>query len=309
METEKVTWAAAVPTLWQSLLQYTEQNQLKLSTLKQVVIGGSATPHSLARNFEAQHGVEIIPGWGMTETSPIGTLGGVLPEDKQLDAEQSLAARMRQGRNVFGVDMRIADDQGNDLPRDGVAMGRLLVKGPTVAKAYFKSDKQILDDQGYFDTGDIATIDKWNAMQITDRAKDIIKSGGEWISSVDLENIASGHPASAACAVIGVPHPKWDERPMLIVQLKQGMTATEEDYRAYLEDKIAKWWMPDKIAFVDAIPLGATGKVDKKVLRRQFVEEAQTMKEPAPMNGAQVKISPIQEPVEQKAQKRRWLPW
>jgi fatty-acyl-CoA synthase len=152
-------------------------------------------------------------------------------------------------------------------------MGRLLVKGGTVAKAYFKSDQKILDNRGYFDTGDVATIDKWNVMQITDRAKDIIKSGGEWISSVDLENLAMGHPSSAACAVIGVPHPKWDERPMLIVQIKPGAPATAEDYRRYLEDKVAKWWMPDEIKFVDAIPLGATGKVDKKALRRLFIEQ------------------------------------
>ncbi len=254
MEKEQVTWAAAVPTLWQSLLQYTQDNQLKLSSLKQVLIGGSATPPSLARNFAAQHGVEIVPGWGMTETSPIGTLGGVLPEDETLDAEHGLVARLRPGRNIFGIEIRVADDEGNELPRDGESMGRLLVKGPTVAKAYFKSDKKILDDQGFFDTGDVGTIDKWNAMAITDRAKDIIKSGGEWISSVDLENIALGHPASANCAVIGIPHPKWDERPLLIVQLKPGATATADDYRRYLEDKIAKWWMPDGIEFVDSNP-------------------------------------------------------
>jgi acyl-CoA synthetase (AMP-forming)/AMP-acid ligase II len=274
IETEGVTWTAAVPTLWLSLLQYTDANNLKFSTLKNVVIGGAATPLSLARDFAIKHGVDIIPGWGMTETSPIGTLGGLVPEDEELDAEASLAARMRQGRNVFGVEMTIADADGKDLPRDGKTMGRLLVKGGTIAKAYFKSDQEILDTHGYFDTGDVATIDKWNVMQITDRAKDIIKSGGEWISSVDLENIALGHPASAACAVIGVPHPKWDERPMLIVQLKPGASATEEDYRHYLEDKVAKWWMPDEIKFVETIPLSATGKVDKKALRRLFLDQA-----------------------------------
>ncbi|MGA7329982.1 MAG: long-chain fatty acid--CoA ligase, partial [Rhodomicrobium sp.] len=160
----------------------------------------------------------------------------------------------------------------NDLPRDGKTMGRVLVKGGTVAKAYFKSSQKILDDRGYFDTGDIATIDKWNVMQITDRAKDIIKSGGEWISSAELENIALGHLASAVCAVIALPDPKWDERPMLIVQLKPGAQATTEDYRRYLEDKIARWWMPDEIKFVETIPLGATGKVDKKALRRLYAD-------------------------------------
>jgi acyl-CoA synthetase (AMP-forming)/AMP-acid ligase II len=274
IETEGITWTAAVPTLWLSLMQYTDANNLKFSTLKNVLIGGAATPLSLARDFETKHGVEIMPGWGMTETSPIGTLGGAVPEDEELDAEASLAARIRQGRNVFGVEMTIADADGKDLPRDGQTMGRLLVKGGTVAKAYFKSDQKILDDRGYFDTGDVATIDKWNAMQITDRAKDIIKSGGEWISSVDLENIALGHPASAACAVIGVPHPKWDERPMLIVQLKPGTSATAGEYQHYLEDKVAKWWMPDEIKFMETIPLGATGKVDKKALRRVFLDQA-----------------------------------
>lgn len=273
IEGEGVTWTAAVPTLWLSLLQYTDANNLRFSTLKNVLIGGAATPLSLAREFAVRHGVDIIPGWGMTETSPIGTLGGVLPEDEELDFEANLTARMRQGRNVFGVEMTIADADGKDLPRDGKSMGRLLVKGGTVAKAYFKSDQKILDDRGYFDTGDVATIDKWNVMQITDRAKDIIKSGGEWISSVDLENLALGHPSSAACAVIGVPHPKWDERPMLIVQIKPGALATADDYRRYLEDKVAKWWMPDEIKFVDTIPLGATGKVDKKALRRLFIEQ------------------------------------
>ncbi len=273
IESEGVTWTAAVPTLWLSLLQYTDANNLKFSTLKSVLIGGAATPLSLAREFSVKHGVDIVPGWGMTETSPIGTLGGVVPEDEELDAEASLAARMRQGRNVFGVEMTIADEHGNDLPRDGRTMGRLLVKGGTIAKAYFKSDQKILDDRGYFDTGDVATIDQWNVMQITDRAKDIIKSGGEWISSVDLENIALGYPASAACAVIGVPHPKWDERPMLVVQLKPGTSATAEDYRRYLDDKVAKWWMPDDIKFVETIPLGATGKVDKKALRRLFIDQ------------------------------------
>lgn len=274
IETEGVTWTAAVPTLWLSLLQYTNANNLKFSTLKEVLIGGAATPLSLARDFAIKHGVDIVPGWGMTETSPIGTLGGIVPEDEDLDAEASLAARMRQGRNVFAVEMTIADADGKDLPRDGKTMGRLLVKGGTIAKAYFKSDQKILDDRGYFDTGDVGTIDKWNVMQITDRAKDIIKSGGEWISSVDLENIALGHPASAACAVIGVPHPKWDERPMLIVQLKPGASASAEDYRRYLEDKVAKWWMPDEIKFVETIPIGATGKVDKKQLRRLFLDPA-----------------------------------
>ncbi len=276
IESEGVTWTAAVPTLWQSLLQYTEANNLTFSTLKQVIIGGSATPLSLAKQFKERHGVDIIPGWGLAVTSPIGTLGGVVPDDQHLEGDEDLAARIRQGRNVFGVEMTVADENGNDLPRDGHTIGRLLVRGGTVAKAYFKTDKPIVDARGYFDTGDIASIDKWNVMQIADRAKDIIKSGGEWISSVDLENIALGHPAAAATAVIGMPHPKWDERPMLIVQLKPGASATDGDFRRYLEDKIAKWWMPDEVRFVETIPLGATGKVDKKALRKLFTEQPAT---------------------------------
>ncbi len=273
IEAERVTWAAGVPTLWLSLLQHIDANDLTFANLRKVLIGGAPVPFPLARALTMKHGVEIVPGWGMTETSPIGTFGGIAPEDETMEGEAALSARLRQGRNVFGVDMTIVDEEGADLPRDGRTMGRLLVKGGAVAKRYFKSDAQILDHRGYLDTGDIAAIDKWNVMQITDRAKDIIKSGGEWISSVDLENIALGHPASANCAVIGVPDAKWDERPLLIVQLKPGASAAADDYRRYLQDKIVSWWMPDEIKFVEAIPLGATGKIDKKALRHQFARE------------------------------------
>jgi fatty-acyl-CoA synthase len=269
MESESVTWAGGVPTVWLSLLQHVEENNLAFSTLKKLRIGGAATPPALAQGF-MQRGIEISPGWGMTETGPIGTSGGIAPEDETLDEEAELAARLRQGRNAFGVEMTIADGEGRDLPRDGETMGRLLVKGGTVASAYFKSDEAILDARGYLDTGDIAAIDRWNVMRIADRAKDIVKSGGEWISSVELEAIASSHPASARCAVIGVPDPKWGERPMLIVQLKPGATAAPEDYFRHFEGKLAAWQIPDRVAFIKEIALGPTGKIDKKALRRLY---------------------------------------
>jgi fatty-acyl-CoA synthase len=269
MESEGVTWAAGVPTLWLSLLQYVSENKLAFSTLKKLRIGGAPTPPALARAFE-RLGVALSPGWGMTESGPIGTSGGIAPEDEELGEEAALAARMRQGRNPFGLEMTVVDEVGRDLPRDGKTMGRFMIKGATVASAYFGQDGDILDARGYLDTGDIATIDPWNVMQIADRAKDIIKSGGEWISSVELEGIAASHPASDKCAVIGVPDPKWGERPMLIVQLKPDASATPDDYRRHFNGKIARWQAPDRIEFVQEIPLGPTGKIDKKALRRLF---------------------------------------
>jgi fatty-acyl-CoA synthase len=269
MEAEGVTWAAGVPTLWHTLQSYVEENRLSFSTLKTLRIGGAPTPLALARAY-IRLGVEISPGWGMTESGPIGTSGGIAPEDETLGEEAALAARLRQGRNVFGVDMAIVDGEGRDLPRDGETMGRLMVRGGTVAKDYFRSDEAVLDARGYLDTGDIATIDRWNAMQIVDRAKDIVKSGGEWISSVELEAIASGHPACARCAAIGAPDPKWGERPMLIVQLKPGVSAAPEDFLRRFHGKVASWQTPDRVVFVAEIALGPTGKIDKKALRRKF---------------------------------------
>lgn len=269
MESEGVVWAAGVPTLWLSLLSHVSENKLAFSTLKKLRIGGAPTPPALASAFE-RLGVAVSPGWGMTESGPIGTSGGIAPEDEARGGEAELAARMRQGRNAFGVEMKIVDEEGRDLPRDGKAMGRLMVKGATIAKAYFGQNGAILDARGYLDTGDIATIDPWNVMQITDRAKDIIKSGGEWISSVELEGIAASHPACDKCAVIGIPDPKWGERPMLIVQLKRGASATPDDYRHHFDGKIARWQAPDRVEFVREIPLGPTGKIDKKALRRLF---------------------------------------
>jgi fatty-acyl-CoA synthase len=271
IETEGVTYAAAVPTIWQGLLQHLQANRLKFTTLKAVLIGGSACPENLIRTFHDEFGVDVRQGWGMTETSPLGTTCSLTPEIEALPFDQQVPYRLKAGRAPIGVELKIVDPSGRELPRDGKAFGHLMVRGPAVARAYFRAeDKPILDEEGYFDTGDVATIDPEGYMAITDRAKDVVKSGGEWISSIDVENIAVGHPKAAVAAVIGVFHPKWDERPLLIVELKPGQTATKTEFLDFLQGKIAKWWMPDDVVFVDSIPLGATGKIDKKKLREQF---------------------------------------
>ncbi len=276
LETEKVTITAAVPTVWQMLLGYLRETNQKPTTLKRVAIGGSAVPETVLRAFEEDYGVEVIHAWGMTEMSPIGTIGKLLPETLALDHESQIKAKLKQGRALFSIEMKIVDDEGQEKPHDGKAFGRLLVKGPAVARAYFKNagarnDKgECLEPDGFFDTGDVATIDPLGYMQITDRAKDVIKSGGEWISSIDVENIAMGHPEVACAAVIGVAHPKWDERPLLIVEPRAGANPAKESVLGHLEGKIAKWWMPDDMVIVEKIPLGATGKINKLALREQF---------------------------------------
>jgi fatty-acyl-CoA synthase len=226
-------------------------------------------PRTMIKSF-LDMGVQVRHAWGMTEMSPIGTLASLKPPFSELTGEARLDVLQTQGYPPFGVQMKITDDAGKDLPWDGKTFGRLKVSGPAVSKGYFRVDADILDQDGYFDTGDVATIDANGYMRITDRSKDVIKSGGEWISSIDLENLAVGHPAIAEAAVIGIHHPKWDERPLLIVQLKQGHSATREDILKYMEGKIAKWWMPDDIVFVDGIPHTATGKILKTALRDQF---------------------------------------
>jgi fatty-acyl-CoA synthase len=271
IETEGVTRSAAVPTIWQGLLQYLQANKLKFSTLKSVLIGGSACPENLIRIFHDDYGVDVRQGWGMTETSPLGTTCALIPEIEALPFDEQVPTRLKAGRPPMGVELKIVDDAGRELPRDGKAFGHLMVRGPAVARAYFRmEDQPILDREGWFDTGDVATLDPNGYMAITDRAKDVVKSGGEWISSIEVENIAMGHPKAANAAVIGVFHPKWDERPILIVQLKPGETATREAFLDFLVGKIAKWWIPDDVIFVQEIPLGATGKIDKKKLREQF---------------------------------------
>jgi len=267
----RVSFTAAVPTVWLMLLQDLEKTGGKLPYLKRVVIGGSACPRAMTKTFQEVYGVEVIHAWGMTEMSPLGTLCSMKPEYEALNGDARLDVQMKQGHPPFGVEMKITDDAGRDLPWDGKTFGRLKVRGPAVAKAYYKVEKDsVFEKDGWFDTGDVATMDQYGYMQITDRSKDVIKSGGEWISSIDLENLAVGHPKVAEAAVIGVAHPKWDERPLLVIVLKKGETATKEDILAFMQGKIAKWWMPDDVAFVDEIPHTATGKIQKTTLRQQF---------------------------------------
>src|SRR6201992_3451712 len=269
METEKVTHTAGVPTVWLMLLQHMAANNLKLPLLEFVVCGGSAMPRSMIKAF-VDMGVVVRHAGGMTEMSPLGTLAAVKPPFTELKGDAQLDILQTQGFPPYGVQMKITDDAGKELPWDGKTFGRLKVSGPAIAKAYFRVDANILDEKGFFDTGDVATIDKHGYMRITDRSQDVIQSGGERLASIDHENLALAHPAVAEAAVIGIHHPKWDERPLLIVQLKQGQKATREDILKFMEGKIAKWWMPDDVVFVDGIPHTATGKILKTALREQF---------------------------------------
>jgi fatty-acyl-CoA synthase len=270
LDTYKVSFTAAVPTVWLMLLQDLEKTGHKLPYLNRVVIGGSACPRAVTQAFQNNYGVEVIHAWGMTEMSPLGSLCTLKPEYAELTGESKLDVQMKQGHPPFGVEMKITDDKGNKLPWDGKTFGRLKVSGPSVARAYFKDDSDILDDEGFFDTGDVATMDPHGYMQITDRSKDVIKSGGEWISSIDLENLAVGHPKVAEAAVIGVQHPKWDERPLLIIVLKKDQKASKDDILGFMQGKVAKWWLPDDVAFVEEIPHTATGKILKTELRQRF---------------------------------------
>jgi fatty-acyl-CoA synthase len=265
----KITCTAAVPTIWLMLLQHLEATGAKLPYLKRVVIGGSACPRAMVQKFEDAYGVQVIHAWGMTEMSPLGSLCTMKPEYASLTGEAKLDIQQKQGHPPFMVEMKIEDDAGRRMPWDGRSFGRLMVRGPSVARAYYKGGS-ILDDEGFFDTGDVATIDPYGYMQITDRSKDVIKSGGEWISSIDLENLAVGHPKVAEAAVIGVHHPKWDERPLLVVVTKPGESLSSDDILGYMQGKIAKWWMPDDVVFVDEIPHTATGKIQKTTLRERF---------------------------------------
>ena len=269
LSTEKVTYTAGVPTVWLMLLQYMAKENAKLPHLKVVICGGSAMPRSMIKAFDDM-GVEVRHAWGMTEMSPLGTVGALQGQHANLKGDAKLDILQMQGYPPFMVEMKICDDADKDLPWDGKTFGRLKVRGPAVSGAYFRVKENILDGDGYFDTGDVATIDRHGYLRITDRSKDVIKSGGEWISSIELENLAVGHPKVAEAAVIGIHHPKWDERPLLIIQLKADQTATREDILKYMDGKIAKWWMPDDVAFVDAIPHTATGKILKTALRDQF---------------------------------------
>ena len=271
LTTYKVSFTAAVPTVWLMLLQDLEKTGGKLPYLKRVVIGGSACPRAMTKTFQDVYGVEVVHAWGMTEMSPLGSLCTMKPEYAELTGEARLDVQQKAGHPPFGVEMKITDDNGKELPWDGTTFGRLKVRGPAVARAYYKGEGgEVFEKDGWFDTGDVATIDKYGYIQITDRAKDVIKSGGEWISTIDLENLAVGHPKVAEAAAIGVTHPKWDERPLLVIVLKKGETATKEDILGFMQGKIAKWWMPDDVVFVDEIPHTATGKIQKMTLRQQF---------------------------------------
>lgn len=270
LEGEGVTMTAAVPTVWLGLLQHLEATKGELSTLKRVVIGGSACPRAMTETFERKYGVTVAHAWGMTEMSPLGSFCSVKPVYEQLSGDALYDLKVKQGHPPFTVEFRLTDDAGRDLPWDGKTFGRLKVRGPAVAGAYYRHDEKILDDQGFFDTGDVATIDPAGYMQVTDRSKDVIKSGGEWISSIDLENLAVGHPDVAEAAVIGVAHPKWDERPLLVIVPKPGRAPSKEEMLAFMTGKIAKWWLPDDVVLVEAIPHTATGKIQKTRLREMF---------------------------------------
>jgi fatty-acyl-CoA synthase len=270
-EQEGVTFTAGVPTVWLALLQYMQANKLKLSTLKYAVIGGSAAPPAMIETFDREYGVEVLHAWGMTEMSPLGSINHPKAKHLKLSHREQLDVRLKQGRPPFGVEMKIVGGDGKELPRDGTAFGDLMVRGPWVTCGYFKGEGGgILDQEGWFATGDVATLDPDGYMQITDRSKDVIKSGGEWISSIDLENAAMAHPAVAEAAVIGVAHPKWDERPLLIVHRKPGAALDKNELMDFLGSRVAKWWLPDDVQFVEAIPHTATGKILKTRLREDF---------------------------------------
>ncbi|WP_205960574.1 long-chain-fatty-acid--CoA ligase [Ramlibacter rhizophilus] len=272
-ESEGVTMAAGVPTIWLGLLQHLRANGLKFTSLRKTVIGGAAAGEAMVRAFEQEHGVAVIHGWGMTETSPVAAINQPTRRHEALTPDERIRLKTRQGREVFGVEMRIEDESGRELPRDGRAAGRLLVRGPWVAQAY-QGGLQAARADGWFDTGDIASIDPEGYMLIVDRAKDMVKSGGEWISSIDLENAAMSHPAVLEAAVIGLPHPKWDERPLLVCVRRDGAQLRAEDVLEHLRPRVARWWLPETVEFVDALPHGPTGKVLKTVLRQQYAGHA-----------------------------------
>ncbi|MGA0265933.1 MAG: long-chain-fatty-acid--CoA ligase [Lysobacterales bacterium] len=270
LESEKVTCSAAVPTVWLGLLQYLDETGSQLPWLERVVIGGAACPRMMIERLEGEFDVEVVHGWGMTEMSPIGTIGAVKHATASLEGEERVDLKTKQGRSPYLVEMKVVDDEGHAQPRDGQSFGHLLVRGPAISSAYFRHEEHILTEDGWFDTGDIAHIDALGYMQITDRDKDVIKSGGEWISSIEVENAAVGCPGIAEAAVIGISHAKWGERPLLVAVRAAGSDVSKGDLLAYLEGKIATWWMPNDVVFVEALPHTATGKIKKTELREQF---------------------------------------
>jgi fatty-acyl-CoA synthase len=271
---EKVTFSQGVPTVWLMLFQYLDQNPQinpKELALERISSGGSALPRAMLERFEQQFGIDVQQGWGMTETSPIGVINTLLPKHHGIPEEERVALKLKQGRGVWGVEMKIVDDEGNEQPWDGASRGNLLIRGPWIAASYFKHEGgDVLDKDGYFPTGDVATINSDGFLQLVDRAKDVIKSGGEWISSIDLENAAMSHPAVSEAAIIGVAHPKWQERPLLLVVKNNDKDVTQEELLKFLDGLVAKWWIPDEVIFVDALPHTATGKIMKQKLREEF---------------------------------------
>jgi fatty-acyl-CoA synthase len=270
MEREKVTFSAGVPTVWLGLINYCLQNQLRFSTFRRTVIGGSACPPAMMDTLIDDFGVEVIHGWGMTEMSPLGTTGGLLSKHLALPKDEQRKILQKQGHAIYGVDMKIVDELGDELPWDGVTSGNLLVRGPWIIASYFRHEGGDVLEDGWFPTGDVASIDADGFMQITDRAKDVIKSGGEWIGTIDLENIAMSHPAVMQAACIGVFHPKWDERPLLVVVRKPAQQVSREQLLAHFDGKVAKWWLPDDVVFAETLPVGGTGKIQKNKLREQY---------------------------------------
>jgi fatty-acyl-CoA synthase len=266
---EKVSHSAGVPTIWLGMIEHIERTGADLAELRSVTIGGSAAPRAMIQWFR-DRGIKVGHAWGMTETSPIGSTGAPLPGFEAMSDSEQLDYVARQGRVPFGVQLRTVDDDGAELPRDGVSSGRLEVRGPWVLRRYFKADADSVGADNWFDTGDVAAMHPDGTMQITDRAKDVIKSGGEWISSIDLENAAVGCPGVAEAAAIGIAHPKWDERPLLVVVRAPGSEVSGDTIRAHLEGQVARWWIPDAVEFVEELPHTATGKLSKRTLRDQF---------------------------------------
>ena len=269
MESEQVTLSAGVPTIWMGLIQHVEQNGLRFSTMKRTAVGGTAMPKALIAKFNDVYGVSVHHGWGMTETTAVATMSQLDTHDMARPAEERHALVARQGKVVSGIEIKVVDENGATLPRDGTSQGELMVRGQWIVERYFKTDKTALVD-GWFPTGDIATIDADGVMTIRDRTKDVIKSGGEWISSIDLENAAIGHPAVAMAAVIGVKHPKWDERPLLFIVPKPGLSVEKTEILDFLAGRVAKWWVPEDVVFLESLPVGGTGKVQKNELRQKY---------------------------------------
>lgn len=274
-EKERVTMSAGVPTIWLGLLNHVAEKGARFNHLKRTLIGGSAVPLAMIQTFENKYGVEVMHGWGMTEMSPIGTIGTLLPHQRSLSKEEQHAIKVKQGRAIYGVDLKVVGPDGSEQPHDGVSRGELLVRGPWIVSGYYndpKATEAAVTPDGWFRTGDVVTIDAEGFVQIVDRAKDVIKSGGEWISSIDVENAAMGHDDVAEAAVIGLPHPKWGERPLIIIVPKQGRTPAKESILAYLAKHLAKWQLPDDVVFVKEIPHTATGKILKTKLRELYQE-------------------------------------